>query len=179
VGKDVLGILRENKRALKRQIADLNKRAEKVREKLITEEEFTKLLKVVDNMMYKTLLCFLYEMGTRIAEAVTVRLRDLEITDQFIRVRINGKTGMRTVYVISFSGVLQTWINMHPARNDPNAYLFYSRSEGVYKLFENTRNKNAYKILHKQLSKETNELVKEAIKESIMKIECQTLSLIP
>jgi len=68
---------------------------------------------------------------------------------------------------------------MHPARNDPNAYLFYSRSEGVYKLFENTRNKNAYKILHKQLSKETNELVKEAIKESIMKIECQTLSLIP
>jgi len=103
VGKDVLGILRENKRALKKQIADLNKRAEKVREKLITEEEFTKLLKVVDNMMYKTLLCFLYEMGTRIAEAVTVRLRDLEITDQFIRVRINGKTGMRIVYVISFS----------------------------------------------------------------------------
>ena len=101
---------------------------EGVKQKLVTRREFDKLFNTIDKLKYKALLCFIYETGARIAEAVMVKLRDVKVKHEYIEVKITGKTGPRVVYIISYSGVLLQWLSNHADRDNPDAFLFYGKN---------------------------------------------------
>jgi ribosomal protein L40E len=66
----------------------------------------------------------LYESGARIGEVGSMRIRDVSFEESYARLMLKGKTGSRRVIVVAATPYLQTWIQNHPLRNDPDAPLW-------------------------------------------------------
>jgi integrase/recombinase XerD len=102
---------------------------------LITREEFDKLIECIPKVSRyptrdKAMLYVMYEFAARPSELLNMRLRDVEVNDNYVRITTTGKTGVKTLtLVLSYKPLLE-WLEMHPAKDDPNAYLWYSKSKG-------------------------------------------------
>ena len=95
------------------------------REEIITEEELDKLIQASDYPRDKALWSLLYDSGCRIGELQTLRVKDIEMNDYGLTMKVNGKTGQRWVVVVGNSIVyLQEWLKVHPANKDRDAYVF-------------------------------------------------------
>lgn len=81
---------------LKRQ-AD---RENKLRDKLVTPEEYEALMEASDHPRVRALLATLYESATRPGELLGLRLRDLDFREKYAQVRVSGKTGERTIPLV-------------------------------------------------------------------------------
>ena len=89
----------------------------------------------VIGLRYVTLMTFLFTTATRINEALSIKLGDLhlDVTHPFVTVMGKGRRP-RTVYLPSKLVVcINKYIAMSHGGNSPdNAYLFYSRTKGVF-----------------------------------------------
>ena len=95
------------------------------REEIITEEELDKLIQASDFPRDKALWSLLYDSGCRIGELQTLRVKDIEMNDYGLTMKVNGKTGQRWVVVVGNSIVyLQEWLKVHPTNKDRDAYVF-------------------------------------------------------
>lgn len=94
-------------------------RALEILEKVISQEEYKRLLDATDNPRNKALLQFMYESGARILEILKVRLKDVNIEEHYAIVG-NGK---RLVPLPNLEHIA-AWIKIHPLRDNPNAFLF-------------------------------------------------------
>ncbi|MGQ9469951.1 MAG: tyrosine-type recombinase/integrase [Nitrososphaerales archaeon] len=123
-------------------------------EKILSEEEVLKLVEVADNSRDKALITFLYESACRIGEVLGIRIKDLVFDDFGLKVRVSGKTGERTIRVVSSVPYIKEWLKKHPKRDDPEAFLFVINSrynkyyngvplsyEGVYYILQVNRRK--------------------------------------
>jgi integrase/ribosomal protein L40E len=100
-------------------------------EYLISEEEFNKLFNATDDMQERLLIGLLYESGCRIGEILSLQIKNVSFNNYGAKLVVKGKTGQRVVPIIWFANLLRQFIETHPFKNDPEAFLFYYRnSEG-------------------------------------------------
>jgi integrase len=98
------------------------------KEDLITDEEFRKMLNSTDSLIHKAILCVLYEGGPRPGELRSMKLKDVIVNDNFIKIYVAGKMakkqGKRPVYVIKHYDIVKAWIENHPMKDNEDAYVW-------------------------------------------------------
>ena len=109
------------------------KKEQKIRDKLVTHEEFTKLLNGTSSIRTKALIAVTYESGCRKGEIFSLRFKDIVRRENHWVLRVEGKTGVRTVPIVSSIPYVKAWIQLHPDRQNENQYLFVNNRGGEIK----------------------------------------------
>ncbi|HLC72802.1 MAG TPA: site-specific integrase [Candidatus Nanoarchaeia archaeon] len=101
------------------------------REELLTEEEIKRGIEAVEYARDKAMFALQSEVGCRVGELANMQIKDIitqkindktEESEYFIR--LNGKTGERTVIIFYSIPYLVIWLNQHPAKNNKEAPLW-------------------------------------------------------
>lgn len=100
----------------------------KLPEDLLTEDEVKRLVQATEHPRDRAFVEALYETGCRIAELLTIRLKNVHFDDYGAVLRVSGKTGDRRVRIVASAPSLATWMDMHPWKNDPECPLWLSRA---------------------------------------------------
>ncbi len=87
-----------------------------------------KLIDATTNARDKALISVLYDSDCRIGELLTLRIKNVEFDDYGGVLLVNGKMGQRRVRIIHSVQRLQTWLDEHPVRRNPEAFVFCSLS---------------------------------------------------
>jgi integrase/recombinase XerD len=73
------------------------------------------------------------DTGCRPSEILGLRIKDVVFKmandRQYAEVLVNGKTGSRTVPLINSIPYVKDWIDVHPQRTNPNAYLIFGKGK--------------------------------------------------
>ncbi|MBT3304397.1 tyrosine-type recombinase/integrase [Candidatus Woesearchaeota archaeon] len=88
---------------------------------LLIEEEVQKLIKLADHPRNKALVSMLWESGARISELGNICIKNVVFDKHGLVLSISGKTGSRKIRLIASTPHLSTWLNVHPAKDDPSA----------------------------------------------------------
>lgn len=96
----------------------------KLPEELLTEDDVLKIANAAKTLRDKAFIITLYESGCRIGELLSLRLKNVSFDGYGAILRVTGKTGDRRVRIIMAAPVLTSWIDMHPAKKDPEAALW-------------------------------------------------------
>ena len=90
----------------------------------LTNEEFEKLLSALGTTRDKALIMLLRETGIRIGEALSLDVRDVEMTERYGRLHIRySKTAERYVEFVKSIPYLKAWLSVHPDPK-PDSPLF-------------------------------------------------------
>jgi site-specific recombinase XerD len=98
----------------------------KLPDELLTQEDVSNLISACQNPRDRAFIAFLYETGCRIGEAASVMIRHVLPHPHGFRVVVSGKTGTRRLLVVTSAPYLTDWLNVHPDRSNPRAYLWVS-----------------------------------------------------
>lgn len=98
---------------------------------ILTEEEVLKLVETADNQRDKALVMTLYESGCRVGELLTARIRNVAFNENGATITVTGKTGSRRILLISSAPLLGSWLENHPAKNNPDALLWVTKFNRV------------------------------------------------
>ncbi|MFH1209353.1 MAG: tyrosine-type recombinase/integrase [archaeon] len=111
-----------------------NRLKKKLKEDLITPQEFELMLKHAGNQRDKTILILLRDSGCRIGEIINLKLKNIEFDElgAILKVPLEGKTGERKVRLINSVPDLQLWFNNHPFSDKSDAPLFFQYSTNRY-----------------------------------------------
>ncbi len=102
----------------------IKNRLVKLPEELITEEEVKRMADAARRPRDKAFVQVLYESGCRIAEMLSLQMKNI-IFDEFGAVlRVTGKTGDRRVRIVASAPALATWVDFHPYKGNPDAYMW-------------------------------------------------------
>ena len=94
-----------------------------------TDQEVEAMIRAADKLRDKAFIATYGEMGGRPSEFLLLRIGDLTFDDNGVVVQIRqGKTGWRTLRLISSAAYLADHISTHPYRSDPNAPLWLTTS---------------------------------------------------
>ena len=100
----------------------------------LTEKEFEKLLSALPHPRDRALVMLLRETGLRIGEALSLDVRDVEITPRYGRLHIRySKTAERYVEFVKAIPYLRAWLSVHPDPK-PNSPLFVTLRGKVERL---------------------------------------------
>ncbi|HDI01431.1 MAG TPA: site-specific integrase [Candidatus Bathyarchaeota archaeon] len=106
-------------------IWDLYSSGEHLRDKILRPEELSALIRACGHPRDRAIIAVLAETGLRIGELLSLRVRDVEeLQDGSYRLRVRGKTGLRTVVAIRSAPFLAEWLKVHPLRGEPDAPLW-------------------------------------------------------
>ena len=108
--------------------ANVRNAKHKLPEELLTEDEVKALSDQAEHPRDKALVQVLYESGCRIAELLTLRIRNVSFDDYGAILRVSGKTGDRRVRIVASAPTLASWLDIHPKRNDSECPLWLSRA---------------------------------------------------
>jgi len=100
----------------------------KHKSQLPTMKEIKKMIDYA-NTRDRAIITLLFETGIRVGELVKIKLKDVHFEERYVKIDINeSKTKPRTVYIIQTLPYLKDWLLIHPQKDDPEAFLFVSRS---------------------------------------------------
>lgn len=91
------------------------------RENLLTESDRTRLLHVATHPRDKALIDVQFEAGTRPGELLSLKIKHVKFDKYGAIIKVDGKTGSRTVRLIKSAVTLNAWLNAHPFKDDPEA----------------------------------------------------------
>lgn len=155
----------------------------KLPEDLISEEEIKKIAKSTFNPRDRAIIMTLYESACRIGEIISLKMKNVEFDKYGAKLIVTGKTGMRRVRLIHSVPDLKVWMNYHPYRDDPEAFLFvpfeqkqYTKGISwsyVYSMLQRAmKNAGLKKKIHPHLLRHSRltHLAKMGLNESTMRI---------
>lgn len=91
---------------------------------ILTEKEIDELIEAAEHPRDKAFISMLYELGARIGEIGTLRIKDVSKDEHSFIIDLRGKTGHRPVRIVESDPLLTAWLNMHPLKDNPNAPLW-------------------------------------------------------
>lgn len=97
---------------------------QKLPEELLSEQEIKRLIEVAEHPRDKAIIATLYDSGCRIGELGGLKIKHLSFDRYGAVLTVNGKTGMRRVRVIFSVPYLASWLDIHPQKDNPDAYLW-------------------------------------------------------
>ncbi|MBU1197366.1 tyrosine-type recombinase/integrase [Candidatus Micrarchaeota archaeon] len=103
---------------------------------LISGEELGALLAACDTVKKRFFIAVLYESGARIGELLSATVGNVKVDAHGIMLSVDGKTGPRSIRLVTSAGQFGEYLNGHPERNNPDAPLFYSIKDGQCKQCE-------------------------------------------
>ena len=98
----------------------------KLPEEILSEEDIEKLIGSATSIRDKALIAVLYESGCRVGEFLSMRIKNVSFDRYGAVIVVHGKTGCRRIRLVSSSPYLAEWMNMHPFRDNPEAWLWIS-----------------------------------------------------
>lgn len=103
----------------------------KLPEDLLTKEEIEKLIMACRTARDRALIATLYETGCRRGELLSIRIKnvDFESVRGAVIIYLRGKTGERRNKLVYARSYLREWIDVHPKKDDREAFLFCSNRE--------------------------------------------------
>jgi len=99
---------------------------------LILPDEVERLIQGAKTLRNKALIALTYELGARIGELGTLRVRDISRDEYSFVVDLDGKTGERAVRVVLYANHVASWLNNHPAKQNPDSPLWPSLQGKTY-----------------------------------------------
>ncbi len=99
-------------------------RNSKLPEEVLTEEEIKRMAEAAYTTRDRAFVLALYESGCRIGEFLPLKLKHVSFDRHGAVLRVEGKTGARRVRLIGSVLALQCWIEEHPHKGNPEAYLW-------------------------------------------------------
>lgn len=100
--------------------------------KRLTKEQLQQIFELKMNMRNRLLICILYETGTRVSEALNIKLEDIDLSDKKIKVtKSKTRSGENRLTFISAEtlNLLQDYIyEVHEKNNFDSDYLFLKLS---------------------------------------------------
>jgi len=103
----------------------------KLPEELLTEDDVVKLINATQNVRNKAFVSMIYETGCRIGEILFIRLKHISVDQYGAQILVDGKTGRRRIRIISSVPYLTEWINKHPFKENPEAYVWMCKKNKV------------------------------------------------
>jgi site-specific recombinase XerD len=91
---------------------------------LLAPSDVKKLIATTPDLRLKALIDVCYESGLRVGEALQMHVRDVDVQEQYAALTVSGKTGPRQAYSIQSLPLLVQWLDQHPNRNNPDAWLW-------------------------------------------------------
>lgn len=104
-----------------------NNNNHKLPEELLTEEDIKKLINATRDTRDRAFISILYESGCRVGEIANLRIKNISFDDYGAVILVNGKTGSRRIRLISCVPYLQEWLDKHPDKTNPNAFVWIKR----------------------------------------------------
>ena len=101
-----------------------------VREDLLTDEDIQKILKCTLHPRDRALFSVQAEAGTRPGEILSLRIKDVKLTQYGAKISVDGKTGARNVLIVNSVPDLMTWLDVHPFRGDTTSPLWPVLQQG-------------------------------------------------
>jgi len=93
-------------------------------EEILNEEEIKKLAEVAYTSRDKAFILALYESGCRIGEFLPLKIKNLEFDEYGAILIVSGKTGDRRIRLVASVLALQKWLEEHPDKTNPEAYIW-------------------------------------------------------
>jgi integrase/recombinase XerD len=93
---------------------------------VLIDEEAEKMIFRATCPRDKALIAVMYEGGFRIGEILNACLGDITFDENGARVHVTGKTGPRTVRLITSASLLARWMEEHPRRGSYSAPAWVS-----------------------------------------------------
>lgn len=110
------------------------------RDMVITEEELRSILSGCNHPRVRAYLAVLYESACRKGEVRSLRIRDVDFGETYTLIRVQGKTGERTVPLVFSVPYLRAWLQVHPDRR-PEQWLFVVPEKGgIHQLADSSMN---------------------------------------
>jgi site-specific recombinase XerD len=104
----------------------VKKNDERLPDDLLTEEEVDALVNASTKTRDKALVRCLYESGCRIHELLNLQIKQITFDEYSPIITIHGKTGARRLRLIDKQGLLKAWLQSHPFKDNPDAYVWIS-----------------------------------------------------
>lgn len=146
----------------------VRERHKKKDKKIITEEEYMKLIKGCQTQRDRAIISFLYSTGCRIGELVNTRIRDLTFDrlGRYVTIRLVGKTGEREVVMTSGVCEIDAYLKQHPYNSNKNSPLFLTLPksnraneklghEGISNMLEELSHRTIDRHVHPHLLRHT------------------------
>jgi integrase len=86
---------------------------------VITENEARMMVEAAPSIRDKALVAVAYEGGFRIGELLGLRIGDVTLDENGAKLAVQGRTGSRTVRLITSAPVLGLYLGEHPAKENP------------------------------------------------------------
>jgi integrase len=99
------------------------------RDMVVTEEELKAILSGCNHPRVRAYLAVLYESGCRKGEVRSLKIRHVVFGEKYTLIKVEGKTGERTVPLVFSVPYLRAWIQVHPDRS-PDQWLFAVPEKG-------------------------------------------------
>jgi len=96
-------------------------------EELLTEQEIQQMIDSCNSVRDKAMLGVASELGLRVGELLSLRLKHVTFDDFGSQIMVNGKTGQRRVRLIKYSSLLWNWIQIHPYKDNPESPLWMTQ----------------------------------------------------
>ena len=91
---------------------------------LLTSEDIKKMIETSGSKRDACIIMLGYECGLRASEISNIRIKNIQNTEYGSKIKVKGKTGERTAFLIKSQPYLKDWLNEHPYRSNPEAPLF-------------------------------------------------------
>jgi site-specific recombinase XerD len=98
------------------------------RNALLTPAEIEHTLDTCTSSRNRAMISTLWETGARIGEHGNLRICDVVPAPYGYYLELNGKTGQRSILIVSSAPDLRSWLAGHPFREQPDAPLWLSRN---------------------------------------------------
>jgi site-specific recombinase XerD/ribosomal protein L40E len=108
---------------------------------LLTPQEKDRLKAATPNLRDKALISCFDEAGPRPGELLKVKLKNVRTESMCAEIDVNGKTGLRVVHIINSFSDLVNWLDAHPEKGNPEAYLWSDSTEGKPLKYDQARNR--------------------------------------
>ncbi len=99
-------------------------------EELLTKEEVEKMINAALNTRDKAMIALLWDAGLRIGELGNIKIKHVVFDKYGAYIFVQGKTGMRRVRIVESLPYLMNWLEEHPQKDNPEAYLWVSYVKG-------------------------------------------------
>lgn len=96
----------------------------KLPEELLTEEDIISMIEAAYHPRDKAIVALFWDAGGRTGELGNLKIKHI-VFDRYGAVAVvDGKTGMRRIRLVSSVPYLAAWLDIHPYKDDPDAYLW-------------------------------------------------------
>jgi integrase len=100
-------------------------------ESLLTEDDFSALIKATTNKRDRAMVYVLFEAALRPGELLTMCLSSVVFKDGYCLITANGKTGIKRIPLVVSVKPLLEWLEMHPFREEQDAPLWCALSRNA------------------------------------------------